>query len=153
MEFNNIDSFDFTSKLKSSPVPILFIPFNNNDNICNYCKNEYIETNLFKQKYCKICLIQYIKHMTGKEIYLDVHIRGYTQCIEHNKHEANGNTDCCTRNIHEWCKYCSEISYFKQVVTKSSYISSLQSQIEDPSDLATIYSKVKIFIINYTILF
>ncbi|PKC72055.1 kinase-like protein [Rhizophagus irregularis] len=141
MEFNNIDSFDFTSKLKSSPVPILFIPFNNNDNICNYCKNEYIETNLFKQKYCKICLIQYIKHMTGKEIYLDVHIRGYTQCIEHNKHEANGNTDCCTRNIHEWCKYCSEISYFKQVVTKSSYISSLQSQIEDPSDLATIYSK------------
>jgi hypothetical protein len=140
---NNANSFNSTAKLKTNPIPILFIPFNNNDNTCNYCKNEYIETKLFKQKYCKICLIQYIKHMTGKEIELDVHIRGYTQCIENDKHEATGDMDFCTRNIHEWCKCCSEISYFKQVITKSLYVSSLHSRIEDPSDLEIIYAKVK----------
>src|SRR5581483_6324353 len=33
-----------------------------------------------------------------------------------NKHESR-NLDFCTRNIQEWCDSCSEISYFKQVVT------------------------------------
>ncbi|RIA93425.1 kinase-like domain-containing protein [Glomus cerebriforme] len=136
----NNDSFKPTPRLKSSPVSILFIPFNNDDDTCNYCKNEYSKTLLFKQKYCKPCLLRYIKHIKDDNTYLDVHIRGYTQCVKHNKHETTGNTDFCTKNILEWCKHCSEISYFKQVVTKSSYYS-LCLPVEDPSRVKKTYAK------------
>lgn len=32
----NTNNDDPTPKLKSSPIPIFFIPFNNEDNECNY---------------------------------------------------------------------------------------------------------------------
>ena len=63
---NNENPFDPTPKLKSSPVPILFIPFNNNESKCNYCKNKYSITILFNQKYCKNCLLQYIESIFFK---------------------------------------------------------------------------------------
>ncbi|GBC08027.1 hypothetical protein RclHR1_07880001 [Rhizophagus clarus] len=105
------DNEDPTPKLKSSPVPILFIPFNNEDNECNYCGNKYFETLLFKQKYCEECLIKFIKDTTNDHAtYLDVHIaRISTQCIEHN-------SDLCTGNIREWGKHYSKILHFKQIV-------------------------------------
>ena len=53
MNTNNENSFDPTPKLKSSPVPILFISFNYIENYCNYCGNAYSETLVLKQKYCK----------------------------------------------------------------------------------------------------
>ena len=40
---NNENPFDPTPKLKSSPVPILFIPFNEYENKCNYCGNKYFK--------------------------------------------------------------------------------------------------------------
>jgi hypothetical protein len=111
MNTNNENSFDPTPKLKCSPVPILFIPFNDDENECNYCGNAYSETLLFKQKYCKNCLFRYIKRTTGENTYLDVHIvTNNTRCIEH---EATRNTDYHTTNIQEWCEYCSDILCFK----------------------------------------
>ena len=78
---NLFDDFDPTPRLKSSPVPILFIPFNNNEIKCNYCGNKYSNTtklpkypyNDYRQKYCKNCLFWYIKYITDKNnTYLDV---------------------------------------------------------------------------------
>src|SRR3954467_89129 len=118
---NNENSFDPTPKLKSSPVPILFIPFNNNEDNCIYCGNKYFMTLSFKQKYCKNCLFWYIKYTTDNNVYLDVLIvTNNTRCIEH---EATRNTDFCTRNIQEWCQHCSEIYYFKQILANPTYFS------------------------------
>ena len=94
MELININSkisFDPTPKLKSSPIPILFIPFNKRKDKCIHCGDKYSVTILFEQKYCKKCLFWYIKCITDDDTYLDVHIvTNNTQCIEH---EATRNTD------------------------------------------------------------
>ncbi|GET61322.1 kinase-like domain-containing protein [Rhizophagus irregularis DAOM 181602=DAOM 197198] len=59
-----INLFNFYSpRLDSSPVPVLFIPFKNNEKKCSYCGIEYSKTLKFEQKYCKNCLFRYIKHM------------------------------------------------------------------------------------------
>src|ERR1700719_4380415 len=87
---NNENLFVPTPKLlKSSPVQILFIPFNNNESKCKYCNNKYSITVYFSQKYCKNCLLQYIKNIKNtiyyadSNTYLDVHIRTKKQCIQH----------------------------------------------------------------------
>ncbi|GES92474.1 kinase-like domain-containing protein [Rhizophagus clarus] len=106
-------SFDPTPRLKSSPVPILFIPFNYVDK-CNYCKSKFSRTSTF-QLYCKNCLFDYVSKLTYDNMYLDVHIRTEeTQCIEHEPR----NLDFYTQNIQEWCRNCSEISHFNQIVTE-----------------------------------
>ncbi|UZO17071.1 uncharacterized protein OCT59_008433 [Rhizophagus irregularis] len=111
MEFTNENNFDPTSKLKSSPVPISFLPFNNEKLKCNNCGNKYTVTNLYRQKYCKQCLLSYIEKITDNDVYLDVNIiTNNTPCIEH---ELTRNINFLTSNIQEWCKNCSEISYFK----------------------------------------
>ena len=51
---NDFDDFDPTPRLKSSPVPILFIPFNNNEIKCNYCGNEYSRTSRIDKNIAKI---------------------------------------------------------------------------------------------------
>jgi hypothetical protein len=114
------NTFDPTPRLKSSPVPALFIPFKNNENKCNYCGIEYSKTIEFEQKYCKNCLFWYIKYTTGTNTYLDAYIvtNSNAQCIEH---KANRN-NFSTTNIQEWCEYCSEISYFKQAIPADDYI-------------------------------
>ena len=71
---NSENSFDPTPKLKSSPVPILFISFNKNEDKCSYCGNEYSKTLQFNQRYCKNCLFWYIKYITDDNTYLDVHM-------------------------------------------------------------------------------
>jgi hypothetical protein len=117
MDVNNEKIFDPTPKLKSSPVPILFIPFNKNEDKCIYCGHKYSNTLSFNhQKYCKNCLFWYIKYIADDNTYLDVHIvTNNTRCIEH---EATRNTDYCTRNIQEWCDHCSNISYFRQTISQ-----------------------------------
>src|SRR6266542_1469396 len=74
---NNENSFDPTPKLKSSPVPILFISFNNNDYKCNYCGLEFSKTIYRNQKYCKNCLTLYTKYLTDNNKYLDLNINNY----------------------------------------------------------------------------
>ncbi|GBC02824.1 hypothetical protein RclHR1_04840007 [Rhizophagus clarus] len=129
-------SFDPTPRLKSSPVPILFIPFNNNkyydssffnysipsihvyddskrEYKCNYCKSEFSRTST-NQQYCKNCFFDYVSKLTDDNMYLDVHIRTEeTQCIEHEPRNKD-----FTQNIQEWCRNCSEISHFNQIVTE-----------------------------------
>ena len=51
---NDENSFDPTPRLKSSPIPIKFIPFNWNDKNCIYCGEKYIKALFCSwQKYCK----------------------------------------------------------------------------------------------------
>ncbi|CAB5206549.1 unnamed protein product [Rhizophagus irregularis] len=118
MEFikNTCEKF-FFDKFKPSPIPILFIPFNQNDDKCNNCGNKYSETLLFKQKYCRECLLRYITDITDNFTYLDIHISTInSKC---NEHETTRNEEFYTRSIKEWCKNCSIISYFKQIPTNS----------------------------------
>ncbi|POG67163.1 kinase-like domain-containing protein [Rhizophagus irregularis DAOM 181602=DAOM 197198] len=109
--------FDPTRKLKSSPVPVLFIPFKNDEEKCDYCGIKYSKTLMFEQKYCKNCLFWYVQYITGNNTYLDAHINtNNSQCIKHKATRNNFNTTI----IQEWCEYCSEILYFTQVLTKNS---------------------------------
>ncbi|EXX74916.1 kinase-like domain-containing protein [Rhizophagus irregularis DAOM 181602=DAOM 197198] len=111
------NSFDPTPKLKSSPVPVLFIPFKNNEENCNYCGIEYSKSLERYQKYCKYCLFWYIQYITSNNTYLDVRIMtNNSQCIKHKTTRNN----FYTANIQEWCEYCSEILYFTQVVIENS---------------------------------
>lgn len=98
------NSFDPTPKLKSSPIPIKFISFNENDNNCFYCKNPYTEIILFKQKYCEPCLLQYINYVDNDHKYLDVLI-------------TNNTVSClCTE-----CVRYFKITCFKQVITTNPH--------------------------------
>src|ERR1044072_5543908 len=108
---NDENSFDPTPKLKSSPIPILFVPFNERDEKCFHCGSKYTETLFFRQKYCKTCLSRYITEITDNNTYLDMCI--YTTKLECNKHEMR-DEELLIQNIQEWCEICSGVSYFKQ---------------------------------------
>src|SRR6185437_5007769 len=95
---NEINPFDPTPKLKSSPLPILFVSFNDGDNNCISCGDEYTKTLPFEQKYCKNCLLHYINDITDINKYLVVKYTG--KLIQHD-------TDIlCFGQI------CSEYFYF-----------------------------------------
>ncbi|CAB5181221.1 unnamed protein product [Rhizophagus irregularis] len=114
MAYSHDEFYD--PKLKSSPVPILFIPFKKNEEKCNYCGIEYSKTLKFEQKYCKNCLFWYIKYM-GNNTCLDTYIStNNTQCVEHKATRNN----FCTTIIQEWCEYCSEISFFTRLIPDTS---------------------------------
>src|SRR5215469_6240729 len=92
------DSFDPTPKLKSSPVPILFVSFNWEDVNCICCGEEYIGTLFtFNQKYCKKCLSSYLTNLTDINIYLDVCL--YTKNLGCNEHEISRTNE--PQNIQE----------------------------------------------------
>ncbi|CAB5185778.1 unnamed protein product [Rhizophagus irregularis] len=111
MELTNDDSFDPTPKLKSSPVPISFISFNDDDKNCIHCGDIYTETSIGRQKYCKKCLLCYLTNITDKNIYLDVYI--YTRNLECNEHEISTTKE--PQNIQECCRNCLEVLCFKQI--------------------------------------
>ncbi|CAB5209765.1 unnamed protein product [Rhizophagus irregularis] len=102
-------------------IPIMFIPFHNNMYSCYYCKKIYSETSLFNQRYCKDCFYWCIKCSTSnKDIKcainnLDICIS--TTNINCDKHEPR-KLDFC---VQEWCENCSEITYFKQIVTDQQF--------------------------------
>src|SRR5436190_22296118 len=56
----------------SSPIPILFVSFNQNDQNCFHCGDKYIQQALYNQRYCKKCLLCYITYVTDNNICLDV---------------------------------------------------------------------------------
>ncbi|POG68792.1 hypothetical protein GLOIN_2v206998 [Rhizophagus irregularis DAOM 181602=DAOM 197198] len=101
-------------------MPIMFIPFINEEETCYYCyycKRKYSQTLLFEQKYCKYCLFIYIKY-SENNYNIDVCVSTKnTQC---DKHEPR-TLGFCAENIQEWCSYCSEISFFRQIVTKYKF--------------------------------
>jgi hypothetical protein len=117
--WEKMESKNPTPRLKSSSIEIYFVPFNNNENNCNYCGTNYSETVLFKQKYCKNCFFNYvkdIKELTNNNIcmeliygIIDVHLN-----VNINANCKNIHSD----NIQEWfCKF----SYFRQVITDESF--------------------------------
>ncbi|RIA87934.1 hypothetical protein C1645_263312 [Glomus cerebriforme] len=110
-------SYSQTTNLKnheisSSDIPIIFTPFNNNENKCHYCNRIYYITYLFQQKYCKHCLYLYIKYTANNNmnnmdiVYINTK---YTRL------------DFCTQNIQEWCSDCSEILHFNQIITNHKF--------------------------------
>ncbi|GBB85040.1 hypothetical protein RclHR1_11600005 [Rhizophagus clarus] len=108
---NNVNNGDPTPKLKSSPVPILFVPFNNKKNECSNCGNEYSKSPLFEQKYCKNCLSYYINQIENIHAYMVVHM-------------SNNNTRCI-----------SDILYFKQIVTPFLTPKYIEEKIEEKCEL------------------
>src|SRR4051794_20231045 len=114
---NDENSFDPTPRLKSSPIPILFVPFNydhwNGNFNCFNCGDKYSETLFFHQTYCKKCLLRYITEITDNTTYLDMCI--YTMDLECSKHEMSRNKELLIQNIQEWCENCSSVSCFKQI--------------------------------------
>ncbi|CAB5206543.1 uncharacterized protein OCT59_005927 [Rhizophagus irregularis] len=111
---NDENSFDPTPRLKSSPIPIKFLPFNASDSKCFNCGEEYTGTFLCSyQKYCKKCLSRYINDITdNNNTYLDVYI--YTMDLECSNHEIS--RTIVPRNIQECCGNCVRILCFKQMV-------------------------------------
>src|SRR6266516_7280260 len=104
------NSFDPTPKLKSSPIPISFVSFNNDDRNCINCGDNYDVVLLYQQKYCKKCLSRYLANITDNNIYLDVY---YTMNIECSEHEISRTKE--PQNIQECCRHCLEILFFKQI--------------------------------------
>uniref|UniRef100_U9UPE0 Protein kinase domain-containing protein n=1 Tax=Rhizophagus irregularis (strain DAOM 181602 / DAOM 197198 / MUCL 43194) TaxID=747089 RepID=U9UPE0_RHIID len=99
---------------------IRFISFSSNRVKCNYCGMGYSSTLLFEQKYCKYCLYLYLYDLNDNNVCLDMHIISNTSNTHCTKHESE-NIESCTQNIQKWCMNCSEILYFKQIVTKYSF--------------------------------
>jgi hypothetical protein len=97
-------------KLKSSPIPIKFISFDQNDDECIYCGEKYINT-LRKQKYCKKCFSCYLTNITDNNIYLDVFYTMDSECIEHEIKTKKPQV------IQKCCKNCLKVFYFKQIYT------------------------------------
>src|SRR2546430_16770063 len=113
MEFTNTFNVNLMPILKSSPKLIQFIPFINSEDKCYCCDNLYSVALLFKQKYCKYCLSSYIKYTANNNLDVHIYTNSNATCFKHQPR----NQDFCTRNIQEWCNSCSEILYFKQIVT------------------------------------
>src|SRR5581483_2587625 len=85
-------------------------------------------TLLYKQKYCKKCLLKYIKKITKDNIclnvifkdvinkYLDVQV-----CISNNQCNEHKSLCGCTKNIQECYENFIKISHFKQIITNDSF--------------------------------
>jgi hypothetical protein len=112
---NDENSFDPTPKLKSSPVPILFVSFNRSDENCIHCGENYTSTLIYGQKYCKKCLSCYLTKITDNSMYLDVYL--LTENLECSRHEISRKK--VLQNIQECCRNCLMISCFKQIPTNS----------------------------------
>ncbi|RGB28178.1 hypothetical protein C1646_768124 [Rhizophagus diaphanus] len=108
-------SYAQITNLENQIVPIMFIPFSRNVDKCHYCNEPYSITPLFQQKYCKYCLFLYFKYTNNN---LDVNIS--TKDIQCNRYKPRG-LAFYTQNIQEWCNSCSEVLYFKQVITNCRF--------------------------------
>jgi hypothetical protein len=109
----NTDNGTFENPMPGLKSPILFFPFMEYEDKCKYCEIKYSKTAELEQKYCKNCLFQYIKYTKNNDTFLDTcKITINAQCV---KHEADIN-NFNTMNIQEWCEYCSEVSYFGQII-------------------------------------
>jgi hypothetical protein len=106
---------DPTPKLKSSPIPIKFISFNNYDDVCIYCKELYEHILLTGQQYCKKCLSCYLTNITDNDIYLDVYYTMNSECIEHETNTKEPQV------IQECCKNCLKVLCFKQIFAHETY--------------------------------
>lgn len=84
ISYSNLENNDNFS------MSIIFFLYNNNDDICNYCKNRY-SVILLKQKYCKYCLMwcKFTK-FTSKNM-VDIYI--ITSNNQYTKHDDSRDLD------------------------------------------------------------
>jgi len=108
---NDENIFDPTPKLKSSPIPISFVSFNQDDENCICCGDKYTKTPICNKNYCKKCLSRYLANITDNNIYLDVY---FTMNLECSEHEISRTKE--PQNIQECCRNCLEILCFKQTL-------------------------------------
>ncbi|GET64155.1 kinase-like domain-containing protein [Rhizophagus irregularis DAOM 181602=DAOM 197198] len=115
MELVNVNdnSFDPTPKLKSSPIPILFVSFNEKDDNCFHCGEKYVELSFCRKKYCKKCFSHYITYIDDINTYLDVYFTMNIKCSEHETSNLKK-----SQNIQEYCRNFLDILYFKQIPTE-----------------------------------
>ncbi|CAB4414851.1 unnamed protein product [Rhizophagus irregularis] len=113
VKLNDENSFDPTPKLKSSPVPLLFVSFDECEINCVHCGEEYTRTIIYGQRYCKKCLSCYLNNITDNNIYLDVYL--FTKDSECNDHYEISRTKV-SPNIQECCRNCLVIKCFKQTI-------------------------------------
>jgi hypothetical protein len=102
VKLNEENSFEPTPKLKSSPVPILFVSFNQSDNNCIHCGEKYTTTLVYNQKYCKKCLSCYLININDNYMYLGVYF--LTKDLECSEHEISKTK--LPQNIQECCRNC-----------------------------------------------
>ncbi|PKY59584.1 hypothetical protein RhiirA4_482440 [Rhizophagus irregularis] len=104
------NDFNPTPKLKSSPIPILFISFNRYDTNCIHCGEEYTKALLYyDRRYCKNCLSCYLINITDNNMYLDAY---YTMDLECSEHEIRSDEP---QVIQECCRNCLKVLCFKQI--------------------------------------
>ncbi|GBC04090.1 hypothetical protein RclHR1_05500005 [Rhizophagus clarus] len=117
-------NFDPTPRLKSSPIAIKFISFNENDDKCIYCEEEYIYTLFFTgQKYCKNCLSCYLNNITDNNMYLDVYYSTNLECVI--KHEDMTKV---SQVVQECCRNCLKVLCFKQIFESNTDRRSIESE-------------------------
>ena len=89
MELTKLLNENPTPKLKSSPIPISFVSFNQGDENCINCGNIYTWAPFIRfnhQNYCKKCLSRYLANITDNNIYyLDVYYTMNIECSEHKR--------------------------------------------------------------------
>ncbi|PKY21930.1 kinase-like protein [Rhizophagus irregularis] len=134
---NDENPFDPTPKLKSSPVPINFVSFNNNDIKCFNCGENYLYLFNFHQKYCKKCLLSYLTNITDNNIYLDLYV--FTRNLECSEHEISKTRE--PQNIQECYRNCLDILCFKQIFIGDFQVSF--SYIEHDISLSNIIESEK----------
>ncbi|GET58751.1 kinase-like domain-containing protein [Rhizophagus irregularis DAOM 181602=DAOM 197198] len=111
VKLNDENSFDPTPKLKSSSVPIFFVSFDERDNNCFHCGEEYTRTIIYGQKYCKKCLSCYLNNITAINIHLVVYLFAKdSECTDY--HEIIRTK--VPPNIQECCLI---ILFFKQIIS------------------------------------
>jgi hypothetical protein len=127
VKLNEEISFDPTPKLKSSPVPILFVSFNEYDNKCFHCRERYTHTLTYNLKYCKKCLSCYLINITDNNMYLDVYL--LRKDLESNEHEISKTK--VSQNIQECYGNCLRIIFFKQICGRYDYFLDLSTEIKN----------------------
>jgi hypothetical protein len=125
-----------TPKLKSSPIPIKFISFNQNDIKCIYCKELYMYISVTGQQYCKKCLSCYLTNITDNNIYLDVYYTMNSECIEHEIKTKEPQV------IQECCKNCLEVLCFKQIFAYDFVLSNFWNDCNKIFDNSDKYCKL-----------
>ncbi|GES81857.1 kinase-like domain-containing protein [Rhizophagus clarus] len=107
---NDKNSFDPTPKLKSSPIPILFVSFDENDDNCFNCGEKYVEVPFCKQKYCKKCFSHYISYLDDFSTYLDVYYTLEPQNIQEYI-EIIWIFYALNKYLEKYCKLCKKSLY------------------------------------------
>ncbi|UZO03533.1 uncharacterized protein OCT59_023940 [Rhizophagus irregularis] len=106
-------------------LPIMFIPFNNNEDECHYCNRKYDKLDSFEPKFCHYCLRFHINFIAKNIKYTikDMYICDIINTCKHKRQE--------------WCEICTTILFFDIIVinyTKNNRFCDYENIIESRKD-------------------